>query len=386
MKKIVLCLSMSAGALILMSASCNDKDTAGAKKLDCAYASDFTLTNHNPNGVDYECDCEVDISAGTFKIEPGVEIVFKSGGALYVHDDATIKAIGTSAMPIRMSDFEGSWKGIAVYSDKEANELNNVEIVNAGNYNFGTVIGGFTHDSKGSVVVDGKLKIYNTVVTGSKGYGVAYLASGECTGFSGNQVNLSMSHPVFIYAGQLNNTSLASCTFNANTKNSIAIYGYTSNEDVTEPVDFIQTPIPYQGITGLNFKDVTKMAAGTTIIMSNNKGIYVTGQQYMQINGTASNPVTIKGETETSGFWLGLLVNTNNPNNVFNYLNITDGGSATLGFPAEETNLAMGAAAQAQLTLNNCTSERNVGTCQVFVGDNNGFTNNSPLITTVCTP
>lgn len=386
MKKIVFCLSLPIGALILMSSSCNDKNTAGAKKLECTYTSDITLTNHNPDGVDYECDCEVDISAGTFKIDPGVEIVFKSGGALYVHDAATIKAVGTSSMPIYMSDIEGSWKGVAVYSDKDANELSYVEMTNAGNYNFATVIAGFTHDNKGSVVVNGKLKITNSTINGSKGYGVAYLANGVCTGFSGNQINMSMSHPLFIYAGELNNTSLGSCTFAANNKSTIAIYGKTSNADVTQTVDFIQAPLPYYGMTSLNFKNVTKMAAGTTIIMSNNTGIYVTGQQYLQINGTSSNPVTIKGETESAGFWIGLLVNTNNPNNVFNYLNIADGGSESLGFPAEETNLAMGAASQAQLTLNNCKSERNVGTCQVFVGDANGFVNNSPLITTVCTP
>lgn len=386
MKNKLSTLGVMAGVLVLMSTECKKNKTVGAIPLDCSYSSSFTLKNHNVNGADYTCDCEVDISGGTFTIEPGVEIIFNSGGALYVHNDATLKAIGTDADPIAMYESAGSWMGIYVDSEKDANEISHVKMENAGQYNFTTSVAGFSHDNKAAVVVSGKLKMTNSVIAGSKGYGVAYLSSSESMGFANNTINNSAGYPLFIGAEDLNSTSLNTCNFSANAKNFVAIYGINSNSDVSKAVDIIKAPIPYLAISSLNFRHETTMAAGAEVIMTNNAGIFVSGQGYLKINGTSSSPVIIKGETETPGFWIGLGINTNNPNNEFNYLKIYDGGSDEIGIGAELTNMAMGMATQAQLILNNCTSERTVGTCQVFVGDINGFTNNSASIVDVCTP
>lgn len=386
MKKVLFSLSLLSGTLILMSTKCKNDSAKGALHLDCSYSASTVLTNHNPNGVDYICDCEVDITGGVFTIEDGVEIQFTTGAGLYVGPNATIKALGTSSSPVRLTNSEGSWKGIYVESPKDANELNYVVMENAGQYNFATTVEGFNHDNKASVVVWGKLKVSNSTITGSKGYGVAYLSSSESGGFTNNTINNSATYPLFIAAKELNNTSLNTCSFSGNGKNVIAIYGINSNADVSNAVDFIKTPIPYLAISSLNFIETTTMAAGTLILMSSDKGMYVHGQGSLAIQGTSSNPVVIKGENETAGFWKGLLVNTNNSNNEFNYLHIYDGGSDETGFGADLTNLAMGTGFTAKLTLNNCKSERYAGSCQVYAGHVSGFTNNSPDITLVCTP
>lgn len=387
MKKVLFSLSLIAGTLVLMSSECKKKpNTTGAILLDCEYENGITLTNHNKNGVDYICDCEVYVSGGVFAVEEGVEINFGSSAGLRIAQNGTIKAVGSSSSPVIMRASEGSWKGIYVESEKDANELNFVRIENAGQKDFTTTIAGFSHDNKASVIAGGRLKITNSTITGSKGYGVAYLNSSTSLGFANNTINTSAGYPLFILASELNNTSLATCSFTGNGKNVLAIYGVTSNDDVDKAVDFIKTPIPYFAISSLNFLKPATMAAGTTIIMSNNQGIYVSGQEYLRINGTASEPVVIKGETETPGFWIGMAVKTNNPNNVFNYLHIFDGGSDEADFSAELANISMGASSTAQLTLNNCKSERYAGSCQVYAGHVSGFTNNSPDITLVCTP
>lgn len=387
MKKVLFSLSLIAGTLVLMSSECKKKpNTTGAILLDCEYANGITLTNHNKNGVDYICDCEVYVSGGIFAVEEGVEINFGSSAGLNIAPNGTIKAVGSSSNPIIMRASEGSWKGIYVESEKDANELNFVRIENAGQSDFTTTIAGFSHDNKASVIAGGRLKMANTTITGSKGYGVAFLNSSTNLGFNNNTINTSTGYPLFIPAAELNASSLATCNFTGNTKNMIAIYGINSNSDVAKSVDFIKTPIPYYAITSLNFLKASTMAAGTTIIMANNKGIYVNGQEYLAIDGTASEPVVIKGETETPGFWIGMAVRTNNPNNVFNYLHIYDGGSEESDFSADLANISMGASSTALLTLNNCKSERYAGSCQVYAGHVNGFTNNSPDIILVCTP
>lgn len=363
---------------------CEQKDPIEAIKLECSYSSDFTLKNHK-SGVDYICDCEVDISVGNFTIEPGVEISFTSSGALFIHDQATLKAAGTANEPIIMKDSEGSWKGIAIYSNKDLNQLSYAELHNAGNYTFGTVVAGFIHDYKAAIVVDGKAKLNNTTISGSKGYGVAYLSAASVTGFSGNTINNSESFPLFLAANQLNQTNLSNCSFSGNGKNYIAIYGQSSNSNVDNAVDFIQTQIPYYGLSSLNFVNVTRMAAGTHIVMANDKAIYISGNEYLKINGTAANPVIIRGETQAAGFWQGLLVNTNNPNNVFDYLNISDGGSSKLGVMPHKANIAVADMHPTQLTINNCTSTNYSGSQLSVSGTDGALTNNSPQITIIST-
>ncbi|MBL0912746.1 MAG: hypothetical protein IBJ09_10275 [Bacteroidia bacterium] len=381
MKKVT--LSVSAGLLILIASGCKEDPTTG--DLPCAYSSDAVLSDRN-DGVDYVCNCDVDISSGTFTVEPGVVIEFTSEGGLSVSGNATVKMNGTASDPIVLrgkSSSPGAWQGIRIESEEAGNELSHVQVMHAGSRNFSTVAGGFIYDNKAAVVVEGKAKITHTSVSASGGYGVAFLSGAGSNGFADNTISQSNGFPLFLYAGQLNNTSLASCSFSANTKNYIGIYSKSSNEEVYEEVNFIQTPVPYYSIKGLSFVNKTTMAEGTVLVMANNTGIYVQGNEYLKINGTAAKPVSIRGEEALAGFWRGLLVNTNNPANVFNYLNISDGGSEKLGLMPKKANLALADAKPAQLTINNCTS-LNSGAHQLSVSGTDGLlTNNSPAITDI---
>lgn len=381
MKKVT--LSISAGLLILIASGCKEDPTNG--DLPCSYTSDAVLVDRN-DGVDYVCNCDVDISSGTFRIEPGVVIEFTSEGGLSVTGNAVIKMIGTASDPIVLrgtSNTPGSWKGVRIITEENGNELSHVQVLNAGSRYFMGVTAGSSYEDKAAVVVEGKAKITNTTVSGSDGLGIAFLSSATSLGFSDNSISQGKGFPLFIYAGQLNNTSLSSCSFINNTKNYIGIYSQSSNEEVYEEVDFIQTPVPYYSIKGLSFLNKTTMAEGTTLVMANNTGIYVQGNEYLKINGTASKPVVIRGESALAGFWRGLLVNTNNPENVFNYLNISDGGSEELGIMPKKANLALANVATAQLTLNNCTSVNYSGH-QLSVSATDGLlTNNSPAITDI---
>lgn len=371
-------------ALFVCLSACKDEENSG--NLACSYTEDVTLTNRNANGVDYVCDCEITISDGRFTIEPGVTVEFTGNGGLRVNETGSIRAVGTVDKPITLKGqggFSGSWIGITFNSNNPENELDYVNISNAGENYFSDVAAGSIIDSKASVVVSNKARINHTTISGSSGMGVALTSSGSFSSFANNNINQSANYPVYMYAGELNNTDLASCSFNANAKNYIALYSKSSGESVSEAVNMVKAPIPYYGTTGLNFTNAVTIAAGTTIIMAANTGIYVEEDQYLAINGTASEPVTIKGESPFAGFWRGILVNTNNPNNIFNYLNISDGGSEPLGFAPNKANIAVANIKPARLTINNCTSTNYDG-FQISVSTVDGqLDNNSPTITDI---
>lgn len=376
-------------ALVLL-VSCKEEDitdkTTDKNVLPCFITADMVLTNHNPDGVDYYVNCIAEVSAGTLTILPGVEIVFRPGSGLRITNAATIKAIGLDTLPIKFNGTTTtpSWLGISIESSQAGNELAWSQITNAGQgEQFNTQVAGFLYDAASAVSVYGKLKMHHCTITHSGGNGVSFTSEATTARFSHNNFINNGGYPVLTYGGALPNMMLDSCTYTGNKNQYIALFSKTSNAVVEESITIPATTIPYLAISDMFFAGNATINAGATIIMDKELGMGVIDNGKMLINGTVANHVTIKGAAATSGYWKGILINSQTDNE-FNYLDISDGGH-TAYYVAEKTNIAVGSAAPAKLTLNNCTSERYPGTCAVAYSDTDGtFTNNSPLITNVC--
>lgn len=375
--------------------SCDKKEnvqptTGGPEELSCAIASGKKLTNHNTTGtgVDYIVSCEVEVTGGNLEIAPDVTIEFKNGAGLNIREQATIKAVGTVDKPIIMRG-QGSgntWKGISIWSEQNTSKLAACNITGAGSgVNFSNVIAGYTQDIKAAIAVWGRVDISTVTITGSDGVGIAadYNAA---LAFSALTIQNCKDQPLYTYAGLLNsNYNYNNCSFTGNGSQYIGLYSFSSNEVVEGTVSISKAPLPYLATTGMSFEGEATIAAGVEIRFANNTMMGVNSTGSLAINGTTSQPVIIRGATPTAGFWKGMLVNSDNPKNVFNYLNISDGGSEKLGLMPEKTNIAVADVAKAMLTLNNCTSTNNSGSCQVSVSTVDGaLTNNSPQITSVC--
>lgn len=375
--------------------SCDKKEniqptTGGPEELPCAIASGKKLTNHNTtgSGVDYIVSCEVEVTGGTLEIDPNVTIEFKRDAALNIREQATIRAIGSIEKPIVMRG-QGSgntWKGISIWSEQNTSKLAACNITGAGSgVNFSNVIAGFTQDIKSAIAVWGRVDISSVTINGSDGVGIAadYNAA---LAFSGLTIQNCKDQPIYTYAGLLSsNYNYNNSSFTGNGSQFIALYSLSSNEVVEGTVSISKAPLPYLATTGMSFEGDATIAAGVEIRFANNTMMGVNSTGSLVINGTASQPVIIRGATPTAGFWKGLLVNSNTPKNVFNYLNIYDGGSERVGLMPDKTNIAVGDVAKAMLTLNNCTSTNYSGSCQVSVSTVDGdLINNSSQITIVC--
>lgn len=377
-------------AAFVLLASCKEEETPETNTdknvLPCFITADMVLTNHNPDGVDYYVNCISEVSAGTLTILPGVEIAFRPGSGLRVTNTATIKAVGLDTLPIKFNGTTTtpSWLGISIESTQTGNEIAWCQITNAGKgEQFNTQVAGFIYDAASAISVYGKLKMHHCTITQSGGNGVSFTSEATTAQFSHNNFINNNGHPVLTYGGALPNMMLDSCTYTGNKNQYIALFAKTSNAVIEENIVIPATPIPYFAISDLFFAGNVSINAGATIVMNKELGMGVTDNGKMLINGTAANHVTIKGLNATAGYWKGILVNSPTDNE-FNYLDVSDGGN-TAYYVAEKTNIAVGSAAPAKLTLNNCTSERYDGTCAVAYSNTDGaFTNNSPLITNVC--
>ncbi|MGV6862329.1 MAG: right-handed parallel beta-helix repeat-containing protein [Putridiphycobacter sp.] len=67
--------------------------------------------------------------------------------------------------------------------------------------------------------------------------------------------------------------------------------------------------------------------SGTTIIMCEGASLTIESNGYINAVGTATEPITIKGESETPGFWEGIAILSNNPNNQLSHVTIKDAGT-----------------------------------------------------------
>ena len=107
---------------------------------------------------------------------------------------------------------------------------------------------------------------------------------------------------------------------------------------------------------------------------------------FLKIEGTESKHVIMRGEVSVTGAWNGLRIETSSAQNIFNYLDISDGGQIPLTNISDNKGNITLDADNARLTLNNCTSTR--AECDVVIRPVPSWDffleNNSPGVTTIC--
>ncbi len=95
--------------------------------------------------------------------------------------------------------------------------------------------------------------------------------------------------------------------------------------------DDVTTPTTWSGnisvCDNITVSSALTIEEGTVISMCASTRIYVSASGSITAIGTANEPIIIAGETATQGFWGGIQIDSNNPNNQFDYVTVRDGGS-----------------------------------------------------------
>ncbi|MEM1219942.1 MAG: hypothetical protein AAGH79_13570 [Bacteroidota bacterium] len=340
--------------------------------LDCRYDDAITLTDHNPDGVDYIVECFVEIFGGAMVIEPGVTIVFEDDGGFDVAIDGSLSAVGTAAQPITMRGATpgvASWRGIVFITSDVNNRLEYVNISDAG-----TTVNYALFDDPVAVGVVGTLSMNNTSITNSKVDGMLIYEEGaEILSFSNNIISNSGRYPIIIETGELSKMDLASCSFKDNGENVIA-YEARGNRLYGEHV-WVDPGVPFRQLSEMQVWGDLSLEAGVEIEMIEGTLLAIVStidEEYnLTINGTSDRPVVIRGKESFPAYWSGIEVNSNSVKNVFTHLVVSDGGKESLTWSDLKGNIQVWGGNR--LTLNSVVSSNAEG-CDVVLMDHETIT------------
>lgn len=165
------------------------------------------------------------------------------------------------------------------------------------------------------------------------------------------------------------------CTYDGITPGTVL--NVTENIDV--PTTWAAATVKVCG--SININAALTINPGVTVIMCATSSLEVFETGSINAVGTAAAPITFKGEVATKGYWEGIYIRSNNPNNQFNYVTVSDAGSYWFW---EYANVCLGASAKLSMTNSTISNSERVGlfadesaTFPAFA--NNTFSNNGTV-------
>lgn len=138
-------------------------------------------------------------------------------------------------------------------------------------------------------------------------------------------------------------------------------------EDITTPTVIEDKTVKVCG--DIYVSSELTLQPGATLIMCAGASITIEETAYLSAVGTADNPIVIKGETETAGFWEGIAIKSNNPNNKLIHVTVKDAGTYW-GWEFANVFVDNGS----KLEMSNCTIS-NSDDFGLFVADGSSLTN-----------
>lgn len=338
------------GILVLTGVcSCSKDDGANPKEPENAKTE--TISQYIDDRVVLEdLGLEIDYRAcGTIKIndeliiKPGVSIEMCSGAVIKVLANGSLKAEGTSELPISFlgkKKLPGYWNGIKFYSDSPNNVLNHVVVKHGG--------GGLVNVAKSNVYVgtdgqfspeiQGRLTIKNTLISESENYGLTVGIFGSFSDFANNTFSNNGNAGIVIPANLMGMMDSASDYATNNEKNYIEVR--TVGGTLTENQVVNATNAPFFIRAGLYLSAGLILEPGVIFLMDRFEGIII-GSGYLKAEGTEDNPIIIKGAVEEAGYWGDIIFYSDDPNNILKNVKILHGGASGAAVDVYEGSLTM---------------------------------------------
>lgn len=262
----------------------------------------------------YTICADIDITS-ELTIMPGAVIIMCAGAAIEVKSTGFLKAEGTANLPIvfkGLTETKGYWQGIAIKSTNPNNSFSYVTVKDAGTY--------WAWENS-NIFLTGSLALNHSTISNSNDIGLYVGSNGSLSSFNSN-IFSNNTTGLNLKVSQVKSLDGASDYNLNNTNDYIYVRGGSITTDATWQK--LNTPLlVYEfdceaGLTlspGVNIK----MEAGSY-------GIRVLSSGYLNCEGTATNPIHITGKYSSPGYWAGIKIISNNPNNKFNYVRVQDGG------------------------------------------------------------
>ena len=261
------------------------------------------------------CD-DISITAAV-TVEPGATLIMCAGASITVEDNGSFYAVGTDEDPIMIkgeTETKGFWEGIAFKSNNPNNKLIYATVKDAGTY-WGWEFANVFVDN------NAQLEIFNSTISNSDNVGLYINESGTLSGFTNNTFSNNTTG-LNIYPTQVSKLDEASNYNDGNINDWIFV------RDGTISVDAIWQPLTTPLLLeGLDLDAQLTLKPGSNLQMEADSYIDVKATGALNCPGNAAEPITIAGRFETPAYWSGIIVRSNNPNNVMTHTSVEDGGS-----------------------------------------------------------
>ncbi len=362
--------------------------TVEPEVLACNITTPKTLSDINPSGIDYIVQCEVTTHA-TITIEPGTTILMKSGGAFAM--GSPLVANGTADKPIIIkgeTGAAGAWKSIYLDSGDNGNVLSYCQISGGG----GGSVNGNADLNANVVVHNGTGANINNCVfekSATNGiYGAGLTSKQQFLTFTNNQFNANVLAPIRTIPSNLNAIDNSN-TFSGNAVNNIEII----LGDITGANRWRKLGLPYyctgNVVVAGTASSYLVVDAGVNIDFGTGSALQtkVYNTSYMRFEGTAAQPINLKGDVAAKGAWDGICFQSTSVQNSMTYVNISDaGGGAFTGASSILGNIVIGGSSAGRCSISNTSSSNSAG-CGIrkgAIGNNvyddgggNTFSNNT---------
>ncbi len=263
------------------------------------------------------------------KIEKGAKIGVDTDKYIRIIEEGSLLAKGSSDDPIVFDVLPAGnqkWRGFVVSSSNNESRLEWVEVKNAGN---GQAAYGVDKSAAIGVSNGSFIHVKHVKVLGSDGYGIFVSQNGmlgelDQLTFSGIKEHV-MALPIPMVRG----IQGSDITTSNNSKNSIEILeGNMNFPSGTEWAElsggityFLPKSMQVLSGSGLRLMPGVKLAFGQNALLTINQGAFFAAL------GTQEKMVELKGEVDQPGYWVGILVKSNNIQNNMRNTHVSGGGS-----------------------------------------------------------
>jgi len=369
-------------SIILCTTGCSDDEgteTPVAESIIISSDISESLTMENivstEGAPDYIVEGFLEVNADLI-INPGVCIEFTANSGLFINNDGTIQASGTSIAPIKFTGVQkvpGFWRGIQVRANDVRNELNHTIVEYAGSDFLATY--GTNIEIRGGVAIEGvtgsygSLKVNNSTIKDCDGYGLIVEQDAQLRAFGNNHFE---------------NNELAAIRIDAENVGAIdASSGYTNNG--LDGVEINASGSPLHKITqdatwralesGAVYRvdqsfdveaELTILPATVIEFEANQTAVFKqdldTPLGIIIAKGTMSEPITFTGVGKSAGYWQGLIIQSSSALNEMDYCIVEYGGSDPIA--GELANIGIdkdGAFGAPELTVTNSIIRHSAG-------------------------
>lgn len=261
---------------------------------------------------------DIDVEAA-LTISPGVTLIMCAGASITVSATGSITAIGDASNIIRFKGevaSAGYWEGISIKSNNPNNQFDYVQVSDAGSY----WAWQYSNVFLGSLA---KLSIKNSTFSNSEKYGLFAEDNASFPAFVNNTFSSNTLAGLNIGVYQVGSLDAAS---NYNVSNGEAFINVRAGA-LSTTATWVATTTPYLLVGDMAVSSALTLNPGVHIMVESGGEIDIDAAGSFTAIGSAALPIIIEGRFSSPGYWTGVNVGSNNPNNKFNYVTIADGGS-----------------------------------------------------------